>query len=736
MTSHRVLAEWSQWFWPAFANHLWQTTLIACFVWGAAKIFNRAPARFRYFFWLAALMKFLIPSALLIRLIEQVGVDLSATIETVRSAASQIASGAVSGMSSAYAEVQILFQIAQPAPTVAQTPIFTMTIMSTTADRHAEIYCALTIVWLLGASALTTRWLIRHRRFARSLRNARTVTAGREYDALRRAQSWLFVNREIRLVISSQVREPGVWGVQHPTVVFPRGVSDGLSDDEIATVMTHEVIHVWRRDNLIGALQMIVCNLLWFHPLVWLIDCRLSAEREMWCDETVIRLGGEPRIYAASLWKVAQFGLGWPVAGVSRAAGSNLKRRVEHMLKFNDQPKYTAARRLAAYGSISALALLSAAVGLFSGDDLAFAQQNKIEPTNKKELVGGLPGWGQGPVANGIQGGIVGGVKDADVAGSGRVGSGIEGGVAGGVSAGIGGAKTAQLATQDTQGDLARQRPNKWDKWESIKQAPEFPVKIENRSDAPLFITDARVRVMVDEESQGPIDLNSAKVVIAQFNVTLVNQTDRRIKGLVLKYENPGLAGAPFYATESKLAHSWATQTGPGSKYGNVQIGLALSELKDNDGIEPYGSYVAGKNSMHYHRRNVEGVPDFTTRFTIKVVDVTFETEPNSNQIVKAQTTLDPVQPMDSSTRPTILYREKAQYTQEAKDNNVEGRVVLKVVFGADSQIRDIEVVRELPYGLTESAIEAAKKIRFNPAMKDGQPVTVRGALEFTFKLN
>ncbi len=90
---------------------------------------------------------------------------------------------------------------------------------------------------------------------------------------------------------------------------------------------------------------------------------------------------------------------------------------------------------------------------------------------------------------------------------------------------------------------------------------------------------------------------------------------------------------------------------------------------------------------------------------------------------------------MDSSTRPTILYREKAEYTQEARDNNVEGIVTLSVVFGADGQISGVRVVRGLPHGLTEKAIEAARKIRFKPAMKDGQPVSVRGMLEFHFRL-
>jgi TonB family protein len=90
---------------------------------------------------------------------------------------------------------------------------------------------------------------------------------------------------------------------------------------------------------------------------------------------------------------------------------------------------------------------------------------------------------------------------------------------------------------------------------------------------------------------------------------------------------------------------------------------------------------------------------------------------------------------MNRSLRPTILYREKAKYTQEAIDNKVEGTVVLSVVFSANGQIGAVRVIRGLPHGLTQKAIEAASKIRFEPAIKNGQPVNVRGMLEYTFKL-
>jgi TonB family protein len=92
--------------------------------------------------------------------------------------------------------------------------------------------------------------------------------------------------------------------------------------------------------------------------------------------------------------------------------------------------------------------------------------------------------------------------------------------------------------------------------------------------------------------------------------------------------------------------------------------------------------------------------------------------------------------PMNADLRPTILYKEKGKYTEDALRNRIEGTVVLNVVFTAEGKIRNIRVVRGLPDGLSEKAIEAAQKIRFNPAVKNGAPVSVRGNLEFTFALD
>ena len=85
-------------------------------------------------------------------------------------------------------------------------------------------------------------------------------------------------------------------------------------------------------------------------------------------------------------------------------------------------------------------------------------------------------------------------------------------------------------------------------------------------------------------------------------------------------------------------------------------------------------------------------------------------------------------------SRPTILHRVIARYTDSARRNKVNGIVILGVIFAADGQIIIEKVIQGLPQGLTENAIAASRSIRFNPATKDGKPINVRSTLEYSFE--
>ena len=90
---------------------------------------------------------------------------------------------------------------------------------------------------------------------------------------------------------------------------------------------------------------------------------------------------------------------------------------------------------------------------------------------------------------------------------------------------------------------------------------------------------------------------------------------------------------------------------------------------------------------------------------------------------------------MSPDLRPKIARQDKALYTVKARDEKIEGRVVLNALFHESGRITDIRIIKELPHGLTEQAIGTAYRIKFTPAMKDGKPVSVRGSLVYVFDL-
>jgi bla regulator protein blaR1 len=151
--------------------------------------------------------------------------------------------------------------------------------------------------------------------------------------------------------------EPGVFGIFRPVLLLPEGIAERLSAAQLEAILAHELCHVRRRDNLTAAIHMIVQATFWFHPLVWWLGMRLTDERERACDEEVLRLGSTPRVYAEGILNVCKLYVESPLACVSGVTGSNLKRRVEAIMKNRMVPRLNFAKKavLAAVG-VAALA--------------------------------------------------------------------------------------------------------------------------------------------------------------------------------------------------------------------------------------------------------------------------------------------------------------------------------------------------------------------------------------------
>jgi beta-lactamase regulating signal transducer with metallopeptidase domain len=365
MSYYAPLMEWSKWAWPLLANHLWQATLFFLFVLAISFLLTGAPARVRYSLWLVALTKFVLPCAAVGLLINQAGIDITSLFTS--QSGGQTSAMAISPFLSPVASPHAVLQI---TPSIMPGIGFPAMTYAVTVQDQGNWYGVLTLIWITGCALLLGLWLRKISLLSEVIRSGEIVVSGREMEILQRVRSWLSLHRQIMLVISPQIAEPGVWRVFKPTVLLPEGISNRLSDHELETIMMHELVHVERWDNLIGIVQRIVCCLLWFHPLVWLLDRRLLAEREQSCDDTVIRLSGDSKIYASGIKKICRHSMGWELTGLSGVGGSDLKKRIKRIVETDIIRSPSILHRMLLGTAAAVLIVLSAAVGLINNGDL------------------------------------------------------------------------------------------------------------------------------------------------------------------------------------------------------------------------------------------------------------------------------------------------------------------------------------------------------------------------------
>ena len=89
----------------------------------------------------------------------------------------------------------------------------------------------------------------------------------------------------------------------------------------------------------------------------------------------------------------------------------------------------------------------------------------------------------------------------------------------------------------------------------------------------------------------------------------------------------------------------------------------------------------------------------------------------------------------DVTRRGVIVSKPEPWYTDEARQANITGTVVLRVVLSSSGQVTNIHAVKGLPKGLTENSIEAARHLKFIPAVKDGRFVSYWVELQYNFGL-
>src|SRR5207248_1639982 len=134
----------------------------------------------------------------------------------------------------------------------------------------------------------------------------------------------------------------------------------GLAPNQLEAVLAHELAHVRRWDYVVNAFQCVVETLMFYHPVVWWISRCVREEREICCDDLVLKVCDDRLAYARALASLETFRAGGQELAFA-ATGGSLLNRIRRLLGVATDDRPASARE---FGGLALLGIGLVLIGL------------------------------------------------------------------------------------------------------------------------------------------------------------------------------------------------------------------------------------------------------------------------------------------------------------------------------------------------------------------------------------
>lgn len=155
------------------------------------------------------------------------------------------------------------------------------------ALQSHDRFTLLMILWLLVAVGLLIKKITAYRSFYKYIRAGwQPVESPELLDILGDICKKMNINQRIDLCINPLISSPLLLGIMKPVIVLP---AIPQHPDLLYYILTHELVHHKRRDIVLIWLTQLTLCVHWFNPLFYLIRRQAAKDRELSCDEQVIK---------------------------------------------------------------------------------------------------------------------------------------------------------------------------------------------------------------------------------------------------------------------------------------------------------------------------------------------------------------------------------------------------------------------------------------------------------------
>ncbi len=209
--------------------------------------------------------------------------------------------------------------------------------------------------------------------------------------------------RAVELCTSEGVARPSVLGFFRPRILVPPALTEALSPQEMQQVVLHEMEHLRRGDDWTNLLQKIGLVLFPLNPVLLWVERRLCAERELACDDRVVRSRAGRKAYALCLAHLAEYSILRRSFSLVLGAWERRPELVRRVHRILQQPVRSMGRKpaIVATGGLLAGALGCAIALSHSPQFVSFAPANPaaqanlvvapLDPHEVSRALGGTP---------------------------------------------------------------------------------------------------------------------------------------------------------------------------------------------------------------------------------------------------------------------------------------------------------------------------------------------------------
>jgi len=219
--------------------------------------------------------------------------------------------------------------------------VFTPPVIESDAFEWVELIPWIGVIWTIGLILFLLRSVGAYLYLNRLKSEAIDIIDVKLTHQFHKLKEGINLKGSVLLRESAKVSSPMVYGYFKPIILFPLGLIQGLTTDEVEVILLHELAHLKRNDFLINMIINGLRAIYFYHPAFWWLQSQLENEREFASDEMVMSKQSNGLILVKALAKAQEYKMTTPSLGFAGNSKNQLLKRVNRIMKKQQNPNWT-----------------------------------------------------------------------------------------------------------------------------------------------------------------------------------------------------------------------------------------------------------------------------------------------------------------------------------------------------------------------------------------------------------